>query len=96
MKLSIRQRLIYCLLAVGIGMAALSISGFWSNTLAVKRTTSIVEDRVKPMQQLKAVSDLYAVNIVDTAHKARSGDLSYDEALDAIATAQSGVAHELL
>ncbi len=95
MKLSIRQRLIYCLLAVGIGMAALSISGFWSNTLAVKRTTSIVEDRVKPMQQLKAVSDLYAVNIVDTAHKARSGDLSYDEALDAIATAQSGVAENL-
>jgi methyl-accepting chemotaxis protein len=94
-NLSIRQRLIYILIALGLGMAALSISGFISNTAAVHRTSAIIEDRVKPLQQLKVISDLYAVNIVDTAHKARSGELTYAQALTALAEAETGIAAHL-
>jgi len=40
---------------------------------------TVYKDRVVCLQQLKTVSDLYAVNIVDTAHKVRDGGLSWSE-----------------
>lgn len=52
--------------------------------------SSIYSDRLVPVKDLKTISDLYAVNIVDAAHKLRNGNLSFDEAgkqLD-IATAE--------
>ena len=38
--------------------------------------TTVFEDRVVPLRDLKVISDMYAVNVVDTAHKARSGAMS--------------------
>ena len=66
----------------------MGLSGFVANNIANQRMHSVIHDRVDPMQQLKAVSDAYAVNIVDAAHKARSGELSMDEALKAVDAAQ--------
>jgi methyl-accepting chemotaxis protein len=34
---------------------------------------------VIPLQQLKMVADMYAVNIVDTSHKVRNGNLTWAE-----------------
>ncbi|WP_421591566.1 HAMP domain-containing methyl-accepting chemotaxis protein, partial [Shinella sp. M27] len=48
------------------------------NTMSAKMGT-IVVDRLVPAASLKKVGDLYAVNIVDTAHKVRSGALSWEE-----------------
>ena len=48
------------------------------NTMSAKMGT-IVVDRLVPAASLKQVGDLYAVNIVDTAHKVRSGALSWEE-----------------
>jgi len=44
-----------------------------------ERTRTIVEDRVLPMDQLKKIADMYAVNIVDTTHKVRAGALTWEE-----------------
>ena len=49
---------------------------------------TIYEDRVVPLRDLKVISDMYAVNVVDTAHKARSGEISFDQAIDNIRTAR--------
>ncbi len=38
-------------------------------------------DRVVPLKQLKAISDAYAVNVVDATHKARNGNISWTEAV---------------
>ena len=38
-------------------------------------------DRVVPLKQLKQVSDAYAVYIVDASHKARNGNMSWNEAI---------------
>lgn len=38
------------------------------------------EDHVIPLRNLKIISDRYAVNVVDAAHKARSGGFSMDQA----------------
>jgi methyl-accepting chemotaxis protein len=41
---------------------------------------SLYQDRVKPLQQIKIVSDAYAVTIVDTLHKHRAGLLDVSQA----------------
>ena len=75
----------------------LLLAGAISSTYLVLNTMSasmntIVIDRLIPAAHLKKVGDLYAVNIVDTAHKVRSGALSWEEGhrlnTEALATIQ--------
>jgi methyl-accepting chemotaxis protein len=40
---------------------------------------SVYKDRVVPLEQLKMIADMYAVNIVDTSHKVRNGNLNWAE-----------------
>ena len=42
---------------------------------------TVYNDRVIPLRDLKVIADMYAVNIVDTSHKARNGNLSFAEAI---------------
>ncbi|MGF6172443.1 hypothetical protein [Ensifer sp. 4252] len=60
-------------------------------TSVSKRTESIVADRLLPVDQLKTVSDMYAVEIVDTTHKVRSGALGWGAGKDAINAALSTI-----
>jgi methyl-accepting chemotaxis protein len=43
------------------------------------RLDTVYKDRVVPLEQLKMIADMYAVNIVDTSHKVRNGNLSWAE-----------------
>jgi methyl-accepting chemotaxis protein len=92
MQLTIKARLLICLVALAAGMAAMGLSGGIANEIAGRRIRSIIVDRVEPMQRLKIVSDMYAVNIVDTAHKARAGSVSATEARRRIADAKTRIA----
>jgi methyl-accepting chemotaxis protein len=92
MTWTIKTRLLSCLAALGVGMAAIGLAGFVANGVANQRMQSVITDRVEPMQQLKAVSDMYAVNIVDSAHKARSGELPMAKAAENVAAAKSTIA----
>jgi methyl-accepting chemotaxis protein len=49
---------------------------------------TVYEDRVVPLRQLKLVSDAYAVNIVDTAHKVRAGKLTPRDGLTNVRSAK--------
>ncbi|KAA0700932.1 methyl-accepting chemotaxis protein [Neorhizobium sp. P12A] len=49
---------------------------------------SIYDDRVVPLQQLKQVSDAYAVSIVDTTHKLHAEKLDWQQAATNIETAK--------
>ena len=40
---------------------------------------SLYENRVVAIEQLKRVADMYAVNIVDTSHKVRNGNMTWAE-----------------
>ena len=53
---------------------------------------SLYQDRVKPLQQIKTVSDAYAVTIVDTLHKHRAGLFSAQEASAQIQQATTAAA----
>jgi methyl-accepting chemotaxis protein len=91
MTWTIKTRLLACLAALAVGMAAIGLAGLVSNGIANERMRSVIADRVHPMQQLKAVSDMYAVNIVDAAHKARSGEMSMNEAAQGVAEARQTI-----
>ena len=52
---------------------------------------TVYNDRVVPLRDLKVIADMYAVNIVDTVHKARNGGLTYAQAVKNIDTANTTI-----
>lgn len=66
--------------------------GYWQTWQQSQSMRSLYEDRVVPLRQIKSVSDMYAVNIVDTVHKFADGSLTSDQSLasldQAVATIQ--------
>jgi methyl-accepting chemotaxis protein len=52
---------------------------------------TVYKDRVMPLEELKAVSDMYAVDIVDTSHKALVGTIDFKDARKKVADAQSRI-----
>lgn len=48
-------------------------------------------DRVVPMKDLKSIADSYAVNIVDTNHKLRNGNISWQQAEQNIEQARNDI-----
>ncbi len=62
-----------------------SIYAFWRINHQI---TTIYDDRVVPLTQLKAVSDEYAINIIDAVNKADDNQISNQEASRIIREAQ--------
>jgi methyl-accepting chemotaxis protein len=91
MNLSIKARLVGSLAALGVGMIAIGASGWVSTMVGNARLQSVIADRVIAMQQLKIVSDMYGVNIVDTAHKTRGGSITPAEGVRRIDEARSKI-----
>ena len=87
--LKIRFKLILLvgpLILLNIAMGYIAENAFRTGQAAMN---TVYEDRVVPLRDLKVISDMYAVNIVDTAHKTRAGSLSPSQALSNIETARS-------
>ncbi len=91
MTLSIKAKLIACLGALSAVSLLMGGLGYYKLQQSNKRIETLVADRVVPLQQLKVVSDLYAINIVDASHKVRSGEFSWAEGSKAVADARSGI-----
>jgi methyl-accepting chemotaxis protein/methyl-accepting chemotaxis protein-1 (serine sensor receptor) len=72
-------------LAFMVLVAFFALEGMLQSNQALKR---VYQDRVVPLQQIKAVSDAYAVLIVDAAHKVRDGAFTAAQGLDSIARAR--------
>jgi methyl-accepting chemotaxis protein len=75
------------LAALGLLFAALVIVagvGWYASSVANSGLETVFNDRVKPLRDLKIVSDLYAVNIVDTAHKVRNGNLGWADGIKSV------------
>lgn len=63
---------------VAISIGILGLTGIKS---ANENLQTVYEDRVIPLRQLKIVSDMYAVNIVDTCHKVRNGNITWADGI---------------
>lgn len=77
---NIRLRLAILVIAMLAGCIAIGVLGVSTLKSTVAGLNTVYLDRVVPLRDLKAISDLYAVSIVDASHKARSGGLAMSEA----------------
>lgn len=79
-QIKVRTRLIG-LAAIPLPLLILvSLIAVYNMGLLATGVDSLYQDRIKPLQQIKIVSDAYAVTIVDTMHKHRAGLLNVQEA----------------
>ena len=77
--MTLRIKLFVSLAFLGVAILLLAGSSFIAMRSMSERTRTIVEDRLIPMNQLKTIADMYAVNIVDTTHKVRAGALTWEQ-----------------
>ncbi|MBK1694070.1 hypothetical protein CKO09_04875 [Chromatium weissei] len=61
-------------------LIAVAFLGLNTSSVANAGLQSVYQDRVVPLEQLKAIADFYAVNIVDTSHKTRNANLDWNSA----------------
>ena len=83
--------LVFVLSFVAIIIALTGLSGMRECNRNFKE---VYDNRILPLNQLKVVADMYAVNIVDTTHKARNGNFTTQEAVSNIHQAQEKIAKE--
>lgn len=87
----IKHRLLVSLSALSVMLIAVAGTGWVALSLSNGGMTTVYNDRVVPLRDLKVVSDLYAVNIVDTAHKVRAGSHRWEDGIVGVEQAQSEV-----
>lgn len=91
MKISINFKMYSLILIVIIIISSLWIFGISSLKEMNLRLETVYNDRVIPLQQLKIISDLYAVNIVDATHKLRNNNIDKIEAEESIVSAMNEI-----
>ena len=92
MRIRIAPLLIGLLVAIAATNMATSVFAWITMREDAGRLDALHGDTIRPLQALKALSDAYAVSVVDASHKIRNGNLTWEEggaALD-----QAGVAIE--
>ena len=75
-----------CLLVLLVGGGGLF--GMGQSNAGLK---SVYDDRVVPLKQIKVVADMYAVNVVDTAHKVRDGAMTPAQGVQSVADARKAI-----
>ncbi|MDX1757950.1 MAG: methyl-accepting chemotaxis protein [Marinobacter sp.] len=91
-NITIRSRLLISYAIPVVAVIALTLYG-WNAFNSVERSvTSLYDDRVVPLRQLKTISDNYAVLIIDAVNKANAGLISAQEAADGIRQAEETIA----
>ena len=89
MKIAHRLALLMaCLTTAMVLVAFFALEGMYHSNLALNR---VYQHRVVPLQQIKSVSDAYAVNIVDAGHKVRDGAFTIAQGQESIAKARRDI-----
>lgn len=90
-KVSLKVRFLVLLLIPLSAIAGLSIYALVVFSQINHGVTSIYNDRVVPMKDLKAISDDYAVSVIDAINKANAGLITASAAQDQVRQAQDAV-----
>lgn len=90
-RLKVSTRLAILLAALVLLAIVMGVAGLTGMREANQGLSTVYQDRVIPLKQIKQVSDAYAVDVVDTAHKMRDGALSQQQALDSLRKAKKSI-----
>lgn len=88
---SIKKKLIILVSVMTVAMISLGLYAINGIKMTNKGLETVYNENVVPMKDLKAISDLYAVNIVDTSHKVRNGNLVWAQGIEAIKSSQTDI-----
>jgi methyl-accepting chemotaxis protein len=91
----IRHLLTLIQLALAATIATACLLGLTTARREVAELGALRAQAVAPLVSLKALSDGYAVSVVDVAHKVRNGNLGWAEGLAAFPDAQAGIARHV-
>jgi len=91
-NLSVKIRLFLLVSLLSLVSIIVGLSGLKGMSESVAGLRTVYEDRVVPLRDLKVIADLYAVNIVDTTHKVRNGNIDWAEARKSLKDAREGIA----
>ena len=72
-------------------VATLGLTAFIVSNRSEAALTTVLNDRVIALEDLKTTADSYAVGIVDAAHKARNGNSTFAEAAKAVREASGQI-----
>ncbi len=79
--MTLKFRLIGVLCALTMAFVAMGSLAWYTAGVGDAGLQTVFADRVVPLQDLKGISDDYAVYIVDNAHKVRAGTVTFEEGL---------------
>jgi methyl-accepting chemotaxis protein len=82
--MSIKTKLAAALVALALCVLAIGACGYLALRSVTERVDNVVQNNVMPMEQLRSVSDMYAVNVVDTIWKAQSNQVTWTNALKSV------------
>ena len=91
-RMKVRTRLTILATTLIVFAVVLGELGLFNMNRTIASLETVYMDRVVPMRDLKRVADLYAVNIVDTAHKVRAGAIGRDEGVRNVEAAETEIA----
>ncbi len=91
-RLSLRSRLLMLAAIPMTCLVLVSALSAWAVRSGTTALHSVYEDRVVSLRHLKTIADMYAVNIVDTAHQARDGAQTFEQAITSVETARKTIA----
>lgn len=92
--ITIRTRLLLSYAIPVLAVLAITVYGWNSFNTVEKSVTSLYDDRVVPLKQLKTISDNYAVFIIDAVNKANAGLISAQDAAEGIRQAEETIKQE--
>jgi methyl-accepting chemotaxis protein len=90
-NLTIKKILLTVLMGLGLFVTVVGANGWWALSRANEALQTVYVDRLVPMQNLKDISDAYAVFIVDASHKVRNGNTDRAQGLASIERAKSEI-----
>jgi len=90
--MSVRARLFLLVGLLSLMSLVIGIAGLKGMSDTVNGLQTVYQDRVVPLRDLKVIADMYAVNIVDTSHKVRNGNISWAEARKNLDDAETTIA----
>jgi len=88
---SVNTRLMLLVAMMSLVSIVLGLSGLRGLHQSIKSFEFVYEDHLVHLRDLKVIADMYAVNIVDTAHKARNGNIPWEEAQKNLVTARKTI-----
>jgi methyl-accepting chemotaxis protein len=87
--MKISQKLYALVILMSVVVTGIGYYGISSLKTINNAMETVYNDRVVPLNQLKAISDLYAVNIVDATHKVRNGNIEWNDGRRRIKSARA-------